>query len=75
MYSPNVSYPIVHFLNEEGYILIESDITGNFTLKDSKGNNYQTIQNGAVYYKPANLVTYIGDHVQNYKPYSEQQIL
>jgi hypothetical protein len=71
----NVSYPIVHFLNEEGYILIESDITGNFTLKDSKGNNYQTIQNGAVYYKPANLVTYIGDHVQNYKPYSEQQIL
>ena len=45
----NVSYPIVHFLNEEGYILIESDITGNFTLKDSKGNNYQTIQNGAVY--------------------------
>lgn len=72
----NENYPIiVNFLNKDGYILIESDITGNFPLKDTKGNNYETIGNGTVYYKPASLVPNIQDIIQNFKPYSEQQIL
>ena len=71
----NDFFRIADFINDKGYILIESDITGNFPLKDAKGNNYETIGNGTVYYKPASLVPSIEDIVQNFKPYSEQQIL
>lgn len=68
---PEQKLLIANFINDNGYVILESDITGNFPSKDTKGN-YITIKNGSVYYKTAELVRYIKDHASDYQPMNER---
>lgn len=63
--------PTVNFINEDGYVIIESDITGNFPSKGTKGN-YVTVKDSNVYYKTAQLVRTIEDHTKDYTPMNER---
>jgi hypothetical protein len=56
---------IASFINDNGYMVVESDDTsaGNLPKKDEKGN--YSLFSGIIYYKNVSLIACLEDHIQN----------